>query len=59
MNNGAGFTFQSSQSAPLKFALSLVAGKSSRIPDFSENMVTCYIPTLEEAYRVLGIPGYT
>lgn len=39
-------------------AIGLVAGKHSRIDDFSENMVTCFIPNDEEARRVRQIPGY-
>lgn len=42
----------------LDLALSLVAGKRSKISDFSTNKVTCFIPSPAEAHRVQKIPGY-
>ncbi|KAI9848713.1 MAG: hypothetical protein M1837_006800 [Sclerophora amabilis] len=50
--------FPPSQSDALKFALTLIEGKSSRISDFSPNEVTCFIASREEAQRLLKIPGY-
>lgn len=39
------------------FATKLVREKKSRIDDFSENQIICYISDKEEALRVLQIPG--
>jgi hypothetical protein len=42
----------------LEIASKLVAGKASRLDDFSENTITCFIANKDEAERVRGIPGY-
>ncbi len=42
----------------LDIANRLVAGKASRLDDFSENTITCFIANKYEAERVRGIPGY-
>jgi hypothetical protein len=36
----------------------LIAGKNSRIDDFSGNTITCFIANAEEAARLRLIPGY-
>ena len=41
----------------LSFALTLVAGKASRIDYFSSNTVTCFIPDEQERQRLLRVPG--
>jgi hypothetical protein len=41
-----------------KLANRLVVEKRSRLDDFSENTVTCFIPNDKEAARVRRIPGY-
>lgn len=41
-----------------QLATKLVAEKRSRIDDFSENNVTCFIADDTEAKRVRQIPGY-
>jgi hypothetical protein len=41
-----------------QLASGLIAGKQSRIDDFSENKVTCFITNAEEAERLRLIPGY-
>jgi hypothetical protein len=46
-----------SASETLSFALTLVAGKASRIDYFSSNTVTCFIPDEQERQRLLRVPG--
>jgi hypothetical protein len=42
----------------LNFALRLVRGKRSRIPDFSSNEVTCFITDYTEAWQLQKVPGF-
>jgi hypothetical protein len=56
MKSGAGNT-SASASETLSFALTLVAGKASRIDYFSSNTVTCFIPDEQERQRLLRVPG--
>jgi len=41
-----------------QLATRLVAGKQSRLDDFSEKTVTCFIANAGEAERLRRIPGY-
>jgi len=41
-----------------QLANGLIASKQSRIDDFSENTVTCFITNADEAERLRLIPGY-
>ncbi|KAI9053090.1 hypothetical protein LZ554_003359 [Drepanopeziza brunnea f. sp. 'monogermtubi'] len=41
-----------------EMTLRLVLGKTSRMDDFSQNTVTCYIAHEVDAERARGIPGY-
>ena len=41
-----------------ELANGMIAGKQSRIDDFSENAITCFITNTEEAERLRLIPGY-
>ncbi|KUJ16023.1 uncharacterized protein LY89DRAFT_735167 [Mollisia scopiformis] len=45
-------------SAVLEMSSRLVAGKTSRLDDFSENTITCFIANEDEVERVRRIPGY-
>lgn len=41
-----------------QLATRVVAGKQSRLDDFSNNTVTCFIANAGEAERLRRIPGY-
>jgi hypothetical protein len=40
-----------------QFASDLVAGKRSRMDDFSENKITCYVADIQDATNIRQIPG--
>lgn len=42
----------------LNLAVRLIEGKSSRVDDFSEGAVTCFVANREEVERLRRIPGY-
>lgn len=48
-----------SENSERNFALGLVAGKGSRIDDFSLNEVTCFIRDVAEAERIQKTPGFS
>lgn len=42
----------------LDFALGLVEGKASRVSDFQENKVTCFVANAQEGEQIRSIPGF-